>query len=422
MLKIALIGVGTVGAAVAEILKTNGALIAARAGKELRVVKGVVKNLNRKRPDFDFPLVADYREVIDDPQVDIVVELIGGTDQAFEIVKAALKSKKAVVTANKALLAYHRYELEELARGVPFAYEASVAGGIPIIRALRDGLGANHIESIRGVINGTSNYMLTRMFEKRVSFDQALKEAQGLGYAEADPTFDVGGFDAAHKLLILASLAYGVDAKPEDILIEGIGHLTDEDIAFAEEFGYTIKSLAIAKKQGGKVSLRVHPAFISRRDIIAKVDGVMNGVSLTGDMTGETFYYGAGAGGKATASSVVADLIAIARGETSPMLGFRRVSENRLAVAGKTEIESKYYIRVLVEDVAGVLAQTAAILARRDISIETVLQRKKRVRKEWANLLLSTHKAKETDLIEALREIGALGFVKSPPVMLRIES
>ncbi|MDR2153145.1 MAG: homoserine dehydrogenase [Helicobacteraceae bacterium] len=422
MLKIALVGVGTVGAAVADILRENKSVITARAGKEIRVVKGIVKNPNRKRDGVDFPLSADYKEATDDPQIDAVVELMGGVEHAYEVVKAALKNKKAVVTANKALLAYRRYELEELANGVPFMYEASVAGGIPIVRALRDGLGANHIESIRGVINGTCNYMLTRMFEKRVSFDRALKEAQELGYAEADPTFDVGGFDAAHKLLILASLAYGIDAKPEDMLIEGIGHLTDEDIAFAEEFGYTIKSLAIAKKRGDKVSLRVHPSFVSRKDMIAKVDGVMNGVSMIGDMSGETFYYGAGAGGRATASSAVADLIAIARGETSPMLGFRRANERQLSVARKDEIESKYYIRVLVEDVAGVLAQTAAILASRDISIETVLQRKKRVKKEWANLLLSTHKAREVDLIAALKEIGALAFVKSPPVMLRIES
>jgi homoserine dehydrogenase len=422
MLKVALVGVGTVGSAVADILQKNAAIISARAGKEIKIVKGVVKNLSRKRGDLTFALTDDYREVTQDPQIDVVAELMGGVDQAFEVVKSALKNKKAVVTANKALLAYHRYELEELAQGVAFTYEASVAGGIPIVRALRDGLGANHIESIRGVINGTCNYMLTRMFEERVSFDRALKEAQDLGYAEADPTFDVGGFDAAHKLLILASLAYGIDAKPEDMLIEGIGRITDEDIAFAEEFGYTIKSLAIAKKQGEKVSLRVHPAFVPLNDMIAKIDGVMNGVSLVGDMVGETFYYGAGAGGAATASSVIADLIAIARGEVSPMLGFRRQGENRLAIAGKSEIESKYYIRVLVEDVAGVLAQVAAILARNNISIETVLQRKKRVKKEWANLLLSTHKAKETDLIEALGDVGALGFVKSPPVMLRIES
>ncbi|GHV02043.1 homoserine dehydrogenase [Campylobacterota bacterium] len=422
MLNIALVGVGTVGGAVADILEKNRALITARAGKNIRVVKGVVKNAARQRGDLGFELTTDYREVVEDPAIDVVVELMGGVDKAFEIVSAALRNKKAVVTANKAMLAYHRYELEELARDLPFMYEASVAGGIPIIRALRDGLCANHIESIRGVINGTCNYMLTRMFDKRVSFDQALKEAQGLGYAEADPTFDIGGFDAAHKLLILASLAYGIDAKPNDILIEGIGHLTDEDIAFAEEFGYTIKSLAIAKKVGSKVSLRVHPALITKKEVIAKVEGVMNGVAVVGDKVGETFYYGAGAGGEATASSVIADLIAIARGETTPMLGFSYGFDSHLTLAAKDDITSKYYIRILVEDVAGVLAQTAAVLAKNNISIETVLQRKKRVKKEWANLLLSTHIARETDLIGALHEIAELGFVKAPPAMIRIES
>ena len=421
MLKIALVGVGTVGSAVADILEKNRAVITARSGKEIRVVKGVVKNTARKR-EVNFPLTTDYREVTQDPAIDVVVELMGGVDKAYEVITDALKHKKAIVTANKAMLAYHRYDIERQLCGAPFGFEASVAGGIPIIRALREGLGANHIESIRGIINGTCNYMLTRMFEKRVSFAAALKEAQGLGYAEADPTFDIGGFDAAHKLLILASLAYGIDAKPDDILIEGIGHLTDEDIAFAEEFGYTIKSLAIAKKTGKKVSLRVHPALISRKDMIAKVDGVMNGVSLIGDKVGETFYYGAGAGGEATASSVIADLIAIARGEQTPMLGFSHAIEGDITLADKCDIESKYYLRVLVEDVAGVLAQVASILAKNNISIETVLQRKKRVKKEWANLLLSTHKAKETDLIEAMRDISTLSFVKAPPVMLRIEA
>ncbi|MDR2904439.1 MAG: homoserine dehydrogenase [Helicobacteraceae bacterium] len=422
MLKVALVGLGTVGSAVADILEKNKELIKSRAGKEIKVVAGVVKNPAKSRAGFDFPISGDYRVAAENPQVDVVVELMGGVEKAYEVVSAALKNKKAVVTANKALLAYRRYELEAMAKGLPFMYEASVAGGIPIIRALRDGLGANHIEGILGIVNGTCNYMLTRMFEKRVTFDQALKEAQSLGYAEADPTFDVGGFDAAHKLLILASLAYGIDAKPEDILIEGIGHLTSEDIDFAEEFGYTIKSLAIAKKVGGKVSLRVHPALISRKDMIAKVGGVMNAVSLTGDKVGETFYYGAGAGGEATASSVIADLIAIARGEHTTMLGFSHPSEKPLELARKDEIESKYYIRLLVEDVAGVLAQTAAILAAHNISIETVLQRKKRVKKEWASLLFSTHTARETDIYAALRAIGDLAFVKAPPVMLRIES
>lgn len=421
MLKIAIVGVGTVGQAVADILKKNRDVITARAGKEIKIVKGVVKNPARSR-DVEFALTTDWQEVVNDPEIDVIVELMGGVDTPKQVVETALKNKKPVVTANKALLAYHRYELEELAGELPFAYEASVAGGIPIIRALRDGLSANHIESIRGIINGTCNYMLTKMFEEREPFDKVLKEAQALGYAEADPTFDIGGYDAAHKLLILASLAYGIDVKPEDILIEGIGHLSEDDIAFAREFGYTIKSLAIAKKVDGKVSLRVHPAMISKKHMIGKVDGVMNGISVRGDQVGETFYFGPGAGGEATASSVIADLIAIARGEKMPMLGFKHAMEHGLKLADKTEIESKYYIRVLVEDVAGVLAKIAAILAKNNISIETVLQRKKRVKKEFANLLLSTHEAKEVDLIEALHEISRLGFVKSPPVMIRIEA
>jgi homoserine dehydrogenase len=406
---------------VADILERNKALIAARAGKEIRVIRGVVKNTARRR-ELPFPVTSDYKEITENREIDVVVELMGGVEPAYEVIKSALAGKKAVVTANKALLAYHRYDLQKLLNGAPFGFEASVAGGIPIIRALKEGLGANHIESIKGIINGTCNYMLTRMQAKRITFDQALKEAQGLGYAEADPTFDIGGFDAAHKLLILASLAYDIDAKPEDILIEGLGHLSDEDIEFAEEFGYTIKSLAIAKKVGSKVSLRVHPALVSRKSMIAKIDGVMNGISVIGDKVGETFYYGPGAGGEATASSVIADLIAIARGEQTPMLGFSSGGEGGMTLARKDDIESKYYLRVLVEDVAGVLARIAQVLADNDISIDTVLQRKKRVQKEWANLLLSTHTARETDINEAMREIATLGFVKSPPVMLRIDS
>jgi homoserine dehydrogenase len=421
MLKIAIVGVGTVGQAVADLLEENRKVITARAGKEIRIVTGVVRNLARSR-NVSFPLTDDWRSVVADPDVDVVVELMGGVEEAKEVVEEALKNRKPVVSANKALLAYYRYELEVLAGEIPFAYEASVAGGIPIIRALRDGLSANHIESIRGIVNGTCNYMLSKMIDEKAPFDQALKEAQVLGYAEADPTFDVGGFDAAHKILILGSLAYGIDAKPEDILIEGISHLSEDDIAFAEEFGYTIKSLAIAKNIDGKVSLRVHPAMIPKKHMIAKVDGVMNGISVVGDQVGETFYYGAGAGGEATASSVIADIIAIARGECMPMLGFKHAMEGGLKLAAKTDIESKYYIRVLVEDIAGVLAKISTILAEHDISIETVLQRKKRVKKELANLLLSTHEAQEIDLLEALDEINQLDFVKSSPVMIRIES
>jgi homoserine dehydrogenase len=247
MIKVGIIGVGTVGESVAKILEQNQDVISARAGKAIEVKTGVVRNLDKKR-EVACKLTTDVNEVLDDDEIDIVVELMGGVEEPFKVVTKALKNNKAVVTANKALLAYHRYELSELAKDIAFEYEASVAGGIPIINALRDGLSANHIESIMGIMNGTCNYMLTKMRDEGVAYDDILKEAQKLGYAEADPTFDVGGYDAAHKLLILASISYGIDAKPEDILIEGIENITQDDISFAKEFGYEIKLLGIAKK------------------------------------------------------------------------------------------------------------------------------------------------------------------------------
>jgi len=247
MLKVGVIGVGTVGTSVVKILNDNKEMITARAGREIIVTSGVVKNLSKDR-GLDIKLTDNPNDIVNDPEIDIVVELMGGVEEPFDVVKSALQNGKAVVTANKALLAYHRYELQDIAKDLPFEYEASVAGGIPIINALRDGLSANHIESIVGIMNGTCNYMMTKMTDEGVAYDAILKESQELGYAEADPTFDVGGFDAAHKLLILASIAYGIDAKPEDILIEGIDNVTQDDIAFAKEFGYAIKLLAIAKR------------------------------------------------------------------------------------------------------------------------------------------------------------------------------
>jgi len=297
MVKVGIIGVGTVGTSVAEILRDNADVISARAGVDISVKCGVVKNLNRDR-GLDIVLTDNVEDVLNDSEIDIVIELMGGVEEAFEVVKRALKSGKAVVTANKALLAYHRYELQDIAQDIAFEYEAAVAGGIPIINALRDGLSANHIESIMGIMNGTCNYMMTKMTNEGGAYDAILKEAQELGYAEADPVFDVGGFDTAHKLLILASIAYGIDAKPEDILIEGIEKITQEDIAFAKEFGYAIKLLGIAKKDANEVELRVHACLISKDEMIAKIDGVMNGVSVVGDKVGETLYYGPGAGGE----------------------------------------------------------------------------------------------------------------------------
>ena len=278
MMKVGIVGVGTVGTSVAQILRDNADVISARAGCEIVVKSGVVKNLNKDR-GLDIIITDNVEDILQDDEIDVVVELMGGVDEAFEVVKQALKSGKAVVTANKALLAYHRYELQEMAKDIAFEYEASVAGGIPIINALRDGLSANHIESIMGIMNGTCNYMLTKMSDEGIAYDKILKEAQELGYAEADPSFDVGGYDAAHKLLILASIAYGIDAKPEDILIEGIEEISQEDISFAKEFGYAIKLLGIAKKDKNEVELRVHACLIKQEEMKTKLL-TTNGISM----------------------------------------------------------------------------------------------------------------------------------------------
>ncbi len=418
MIKVGIIGVGTVGTSVVNILKDNQEIISARAGTKIEVKSGVVRDLSKKR-DLDIILSDNADDVLNDPEIDVVVELMGGVEDAFEVVKRALKNGKAVVTANKALLAYHRYELQELAGDLAFEYEASVAGGIPIINALRDGLSANHIQSIMGIMNGTCNYMLTKMSAEGVSYTSILKEAQELGYAESDPTFDVGGFDTAHKLLILASIAYGIDAKPEDILIEGIQNITQDDISFAKEFGYRIKLLGIAKKIGNEVELRVHASLIDEDEMIAKIDGVMNGISVVGDKVGETLYYGAGAGGDATASAVIANIIDIARsGKSKPMLGFDKPLEGGLKLKAIEEIESKYYLRINVSDKAGVLSKITTIFANHNISIETILQRPSR--DASANLLISTHIAVEKDIQNMIKSIEELDFVNSKPVMIRI--
>jgi len=418
MIKVGIIGVGTVGTSVAEILRDNADVISARAGQEISVKSGVVKNLNKDR-GLDIIITDNVDDILNDSEIDIVVELMGGVDEPFEVVKRALKSGKAVVTANKALLAYHRYELAELAKDIAFEYEASVAGGIPIINALRDGLSANHIESIMGIMNGTCNYMMTEMTNNGVDYDAILKEAQELGYAEADPTFDVGGFDAAHKLLILASIAYGIDAKPEDILIEGIDNVTSDDISFAKEFGYAIKLLGIAKKDANEVELRVHACLISQDEMIAKIDGVMNAISVVGDKVGETLYYGPGAGGDATASAVVANIIDIARsGKSTPMLGFDKPMEGKLTLKPTSKIESKYYLRINVSDKAGVLASVTKIFEENSISVETMLQRP--ADNSSANLLISTHIAQEQNIQNLISKLESLDFVNTKPVMIRI--
>ena len=418
MVKVGIIGVGTVGTSVAQILKDNADVISARSGQDIVVKSGVVKNLSKDR-GLDIIITDNVDDVLNDPEIDIVVELMGGVEEPYEVVQKALKSGKAVVTANKALLAYHRYELQDMAKDIAFEYEAAVAGGIPIISALRDGLSANHIESIMGIMNGTCNYMMTKMTDEGVAYDAILKESQELGYAEADPSFDVGGYDAAHKLLILASIAYGIDAKPEDILIEGIENVTQEDIAFAKEFGYAIKLLGIAKKDANQVELRVHACLIKQEEMIAKIDGVMNGISVVGDKVGETLYYGPGAGGDATASAVVANIIDIARsGKTAPMLGFDKPLEGKLTLKSTDDINSKYYLRINVSDRAGVLAKITKIFEEHNISVETMLQRPASTNS--ANLLISTHIALEKDVQLMMKELEAVDFVNIVPVMIRI--
>ena len=419
-MNIAILGVGTVGEAVAKILLQNKKLIAARCGEEIVPVIGVVRNLSKKR-DVAIPLTDDIDSVIKRDDIDVFVELMGSVEEPFRVVSKILERKKAVVTANKALLAYHRYALQNLAQNTPFGFEASVAGGIPIIRALREGLSANHILSINGILNGTSNYILTSMMSKGSNFADALKKAQELGYAEADPTFDVGGFDAAHKLLILASIAYGVHGNPEDILIEGIEGITPEDIFFANDFEYVIKLLAIAKKTGDKVELRVHPALVPKDKMIAKTDGVTNAVSVVGDAVGETMFYGPGAGGPATASSVISDLIDIARDGKSPMLGYKAPFElNALELLDPSEIRTKYYFRLRVEDKVGVLAKITNLMSENNLSIDSLLQKPKD-ESPYATLFFTTHASVEKDVRRTMEILQEQEFVKEKPFMMRIE-
>jgi len=420
MLKIAVIGAGTVGSSVINILQANKELILARAGVSIEPVLAVVKNLDKKR-ELNIKLSANFDDALNDPSIDLIVELIGGIDEAYTLIKKALVKGKAVVSANKALLAYHRYELQDLAKDTPFEYEAAVAGGIPIINALREGLSANHILNIKGILNGTCNFMLTKMLDEGIKYNEILQTAKDLGYAESDPSFDVGGFDAAHKLLILGSIAYGIDAKPEDILIEGIENIRLADIEFAKEFNYSIKLLAIAKRKGDQVELRVHPALINKDEILAKVDGVMNAISVTGDICGETMYYGAGAGGDATASAVIANIIDIARkGKGSPMLGFNKPMHKLLSLMPRDEIETKYYLRLEVEDKAGTLAKIAQILGENKISIEKILQ--KPIANSKAQISLSTYTCIEKNIKKALKDLKLHSSLKASALMIRIES
>ncbi|EGK8022330.1 homoserine dehydrogenase [Campylobacter lari] len=416
-MKIAILGYGTVGSAVVETLLKNQDLIKARCDEEIIPVVALARN---PKPNALIPVVNDIDEVLEREDIDVFVELMGGIDLPFEIISKILKRKKSVVTANKALLAYHRYELEKLAQDTAFGYEASVAGGIPIIKILKEGLSANNIVSIKGILNGTSNYILSKMTEDNAKFQEVLKKAQDLGYAEADPTFDIEGFDAAHKLLILANIAYGLRVKPEDILIEGVSKVSDEDIYFAKEFEYTIKHLGIAKIKDEKIELRVHPAMLSKDKILAKVDGVMNAISVDGDILGESLYYGPGAGGKATASAVIADLIDIARKEKNSAI-FGYLNDTSYKLLNKDEIYTRYYLRLKVLDKIGVLSKITQLMSEHQISIDTFLQKPKKEKQDYSTLFFITHQTYEKNIQILIQKLREQEFVKDDVFMMRIE-
>ncbi|EAH7837893.1 homoserine dehydrogenase [Campylobacter lari] len=416
-MKIAILGYGTVGSAVVETLLKNQDLIKARCDEEIIPVIALARN---PKPNALIPVVNDIDEVLEREDIDVFVELMGGIDLPFEIISKILKRKKSVVTANKALLAYHRYELEKLAQDTAFGYEASVAGGIPIIKILKEGLSANNIVSIKGILNGTSNYILSKMAEDNAKFQEVLKKAQDLGYAEADPTFDIEGFDAAHKLLILANIAYGLRVKPEDILIEGISKISDEDIYFAKEFEYAIKHLGIAKIKDEKIELRVHPVMLNKDKMLAKVDGVMNAISIDGDILGESLYYGPGAGGKATASAVVADLIDIARKEKNSAI-FGYLNDTSYKLLNKDEIYTRYYLRLKVLDKIGVLSKITQLMSEHQISIDTFLQKPKKEKQDCSTLFFITHQTYEKNIQILTQKLKEQEFVKDDVFMMRIE-
>ncbi|OCX42701.1 homoserine dehydrogenase [Campylobacter ornithocola] len=416
-MKIAILGYGTVGSAVVETLLKNQDLIKARCNEEIIPVIALARSL---KPNALIPIVNDIDEVLEREDIDVFVELMGGIDLPFEIISKILKRKKSVVTANKALLAYHRCELEKLAQDTAFGYEASVAGGIPIIKILKEGLSANNIVSIKGILNGTSNYILSKMTEDSAKFQEVLKKAQDLGYAEADPTFDIEGFDAAHKLLILANIAYGLRVKPEDILIEGVSKVSDEDIYFAKEFEYTIKHLGIAKIKDEKIELRVHPVMLNKDKMLAKVDGVMNAISVDGDVLGESLYYGPGAGGKATASAVIADLIDIARKEKNSAI-FGYLNDTSYELLNKDEIYTRYYLRLKVLDKIGVLSKITHLMSEHQISIDTFLQKPKKEKQDYSTLFFITHQTYEKNIQILTQRLREQEFVKDDVFMMRIE-
>jgi homoserine dehydrogenase len=429
-INVGLLGLGTVGGGTLTVLRRNATEITRRAGREIRVVRAAVRDLEKaKMLAGDLPLTTNPFDVVDDPEIDIVVELIGGLEPARELVMQAIANGKHVVTANKHLVAKHGNEIfaAAQARGVMVAFEAAVAGGIPIIKALREGLTANRIEWLAGIINGTSNFILTEMRDKGAAFEDVLKQAQELGYAEADPTFDIEGIDAAHKLTILSAIAFGIPMQFDRVYTEGISKLTREDVQYAEELGYRIKLLGIARRAENGIELRVHPTLIPERRLIANVDGAMNAVLVKGDAVGPTLYYGAGAGAEPTASAVVADLVDVTRLHTAdphhrvPHLAFQPDQLADTPILPMDEVRTAYYLRLSAFDRPGVLADITRILADSNISIDAMVQKEPAEGEEQVNIILLTHITVEKNINAAIAKIEALDTVAGQVMRIRLE-
>ena len=430
-INVGLLGIGTVGGGTFTVLQRNAEEIMRRAGRPIRITVVADKNLElaKKVTGGACRVTDDAFSVVNDPEVDIVIELIGGYGLAKELVLKAISNGKHVVTANKALLALHGNEIFQAAQKmrVMVAFEAAVAGGIPIIKALREGLSANRIEWIAGIINGTTNFILSEMRDKGLSFDSVLKEAQRLGYAEADPTFDIEGVDAAHKITILSALAFGIPMQFEKAYIEGISKLDATDIKYAEQLGYRIKLLGITKRTPEGVELRVHPTLIPTKRLIANVEGAMNAVLVQGDAVGSTLYYGKGAGAEPTASAVIADLVDVTRMQTAdpqnrvPHLAFQPNQLADLKILPMDEVQTSYYLRLRVADKPGVLADITRILADEQISIDAVIQKEPGEGEEQTDLIMLTHQTREKRINAAIAKMEKLPVVAGKVTKIRLE-
>ncbi len=431
-MRVGLLGLGTVGSGTVNVLSRNRGEVARRAGREIMVTNVAVRDITKQRQcDLTgIDMTGDPFEIVADPNIEVVVELIGGTELARELVLQAIAAGKHVVTANKALIAIHGNEIFSTARakGISVVFESAVAGGIPIVKAIREGLAGNRIEWLAGIINGTGNFILSEMRDKGREFADVLAEAQALGYAEADPTMDVEGIDAAHKLAILAAIAFGKPLQFDAVYCEGISRITPEDIAYADDLGYRIKHLGIARRSEEGVELRVHPCLVPARRLIANVDGVMNAILVKGDAVGSTLYYGAGAGAEPTASAVVADLVDVARTLTAepdsrvPHLAFQADALlSDLPMLPITEVETAYYLRLSAEDRPGVLGDVAGIIGASGISIEAIIQKEPLPGEQYAMMIMLTHRVQEKRMVDAIRKIESLDSISGSVVRIRVE-